>query len=384
VPLQAGKKYSLKFVDLDSSGDARARLCWSGPGLPKSVIPRGQLFARSLLPEHAANIATNRGLLATYYKGADFTGETLTRVDPGIDFNWSDQDPAPGFTRANFSVRWSGQFKADYSEEYALYALADEPVRVWIDGKLLIDRSDQTWLGESKESLSLAAGEKYRLRLETRSSSGGAVARLMWSSASVPKATIPPTHLFPSVPTPTPALNPSAEAMEKTPPGIILRSGAFIACTVEKATETSIPVSGLFKNNPITTVNVARILCQALSPAMAARMVPGRKGVLLAKGDFVDGEFRGLDGDQVKVSSVLFGLRSYDARKEVLAVALREASATAAPYEIQLRDRSVLQAVSIAFERGTLVVRDSIVGTLRVPAGELATIERRASGGPGK
>jgi len=107
--------------------------------------------------------------------------------------------------------------------------------------------------------------------------------------------------------------------------------------------------------------------------------VPGRKGVLLAKGDFVDGEFRGLDGDQVKVSSVLFGLRSYDARKEVLAVALREASATAATYEIRLRDRSVLQAVTIAFERGALVIRDSILGTLRVPVGELAAIELRAS-----
>ena len=93
----------------------------------------------------------------------------------------------------------------------------------------------------------------------------------------------------------------------------------------------------------------------------------------------MDGEFRGLDGDQVKVSSVLFGLRSYDARKEVLAVALREASATAAPYEIQLRDRSVLQAVTIAFERGALVIRDSILGTLRVPVGELAAIELRAS-----
>src|SRR6266542_208579 len=382
VALEAGKKYPLKFLDFDSSAQAQARLCWSGPGVPKSIVPRGRLDARGMGPDHLANITTNRGLLATYYHGSEFGGATFTRIDPVVDFNWSDQDPAPGIARTNFSVRWSGQLKADYSEEYTLYTLTDEPVRVWVEDKLLIDRSEQTWLAESKESLALVAGEKYRLRLETRSTSGGAVAKLIWSSASTPKATIPPTHLSPSRPTPT--RQPSSESSDKTPPGVVLRSGAFIAGAVEKASETSIRLSGLLKQNPITTVNVARILCQPLSPAMAARLVPGRTGVLLAKGDFVDGEFRGLDRGRVEISSVLFGRHSYDAKREVLAVALRPAIPTAAPYEIQLRDRSILQGSSISLELDALVIHDSILGAVRVPASELAAIQRHAPAPSGK
>src|SRR5262249_15376853 len=155
-------------------------------------------------------------------KGTSFGGETFTRVDPVVDFSWSDQDPAPGFSRTNFSVRWSGQLKADYSEEYTLYTMTDESVRVWVEEKLLIDRAGQTWLAESREALPLAAGEKYRLRIETQSTSGAAVAKLLWSSASTPKATIPPTHLSPFWP--GGGRGSSSDAPDKTPAGVLLSS----------------------------------------------------------------------------------------------------------------------------------------------------------------
>jgi hypothetical protein len=115
---------------------------------------------------------------------------------------------------------------------------------------------------------------------------------------------------------------------------------------------------------------------------MAERIVAGRAGVLLTKGDFVDGEFRGLEGDRVKVSSVLFGLRSYDTRKDVLAVVLRDIGVSSSAYEVRLRDQSILQAAIITFERDALGIQDSMLGTLRVPIDELASIQRRVPAAP--
>jgi hypothetical protein len=232
-------------------------------------------------------------------------------------------------------------------------------------------------LSETKGGIPLAAGERYDLRLQVQSRSGNPVAGLMWSSASVSKTNVPATHLFPSKA--APARGPAPNDGGKTPPGLVLRNGAFLAGTVATASETSIRAASAFGNKPLSTINVARIFCQPMSKAMEARIVPGRAGVLLAKGDFVDGEFRGIEEGQVKLSSILFGTRAFDAKKEVLAVALREISPAPANYEIQLRDQSHFPAGAVTFERDALVIQDPVLGVVRLPAGDLAVLRQRGS-----
>jgi hypothetical protein len=303
-------------------------------------------------------------------------------VYPVINFNWTDRDPAPGISRSNLSIRWSGQILADHTEEYTFYTLSDERVRLWIDRKLLIDRPEQAWLMENHEGIALAAGDKYDILMETQSRSGGTVARLMWSSASIAKTNVPASHLFPS--RSTLARDAALDSGDKMPAGLLLRSGTFVGCTVEKATETSIRASGLLKDLPVSTVNVARILCHPLSKDMEARIVPGRPGLLLSKGDFVDGDFRGMENGRVKVSSILFGLRSYDARREVLAVSLRDPSGAGASVEVRLRDQTMVRSADLRLETGALVIREPAVGTLRIPEGDLDSIRRRVPAAPPK
>jgi hypothetical protein len=376
VSMEAGKKYPLKLTYFDWTGGARVRLLWSGPGVAKSVVvPKERLYAKNFSPVHSASIETNRGLLGTYYQDSEFGGATSSRVDPSIDFNWSGRDPLPGISRSNLSVRWSGQIKADYSEEYTFHLLADQRAQLWIDDKLIIDRADQSWLSETKGGIPLVAGERYNLRLQAQSRSGNPVVGLMWSSASLSKTNVPANHLFPSKAAPVHGAAPSDGG--KLPPGLVLRNGAFLAGAIEAASETSIRAAGAFRNKPLSTINVARILCQPLSKAMEARIVPGRAGVLLDKGDFVDGNFLGIEDGQVKVSSILFGTRSFDAKKEVLAVALHDVSPAPANYEIRLRDQSLLPAAAVTFGRDALVVQDSILGMVQLPAGELALIQQR-------
>jgi hypothetical protein len=377
LSMEAGRKYPLRLAYFDWTGSARVRLLWSGPGVPSSILPKERLYAKGFGPAHAASITAQRGLLGTYYKDAEFGGATRSRVDPTIDFNWAGRDPLPGFSRSNLSVRWSGQIRADHSEEYTFHLLADQRAQLWIDDKLIIDRGDQSWLSETKGGLALVAGERYDLRLQWQTRSGNAAAKLMWSSASVSKTNVPAAHLFPSKA--APARGPAPGDGGKTPPGLVMRNGAFLAGAIEAASETSIRAGGAFKNQPLSTINVARILCQPLSKAMEARLVPGRAGVLLARGDFVDGDFHGIEGGQVKVGSILFGTRSFDAKKEVLAVALREVSPAPGNFEIRLRDQSFLPAGAVTFERDALVLRDPLLGTVRLPSAELAMLQQRGA-----
>lgn len=379
VSLEAGKRYPLKLVLVNAAGSARAQLSWSGPGISKRIVPKGRLYGKSLLPAHAASITSGSGLLGTYFGSAEFSGPSSTRVDPIINFVWSDRDPLPGFARTNLSVRWTGQVKVEHSEEYSFYVVADERARLWVDGKPLINRTEQLWLSESKGSVPLVAGERYDIRMESSSTGGDAVAKLLWSSASTAKTNIPSSHLYPSTPPPGSNLGTGADA--KTPPGLLFRNGSFVACAVERATETSLRASGLLKTAPITTLNVARIVFQPISKGLEARMQAGRPGVLLAKGDFVDGDFRGFDGQRVKLSSILFGTRSYDVRKEAVAVVMRDVSASQVLFEVTMRDGSVLRPASIRLQPGQLSLQDSAVGALRIPVGEVAMIRRRASPG---
>ena len=131
------------------------------------------------------------GLQGDYYKGMNFENFVLTRTDPQINFNWSDGAPDPTVGPDQFSVRWSGEVEAAYSETYTFYTRTDDGVRLWVDGQQLVD----AWIGqmatEYSGELELVAGNTYSLVMEMYENSGGAVAELRWSSPSTPKQFIP-------------------------------------------------------------------------------------------------------------------------------------------------------------------------------------------------
>ncbi len=81
----------------------------------------------------------SHGLTATYYSSEDLTGSSVTRVDPMVDFDWGKSSPEPSIPADNFSARWTGRIEAEHTEPYTYYVIADEGVRLWIDGNLVID-----------------------------------------------------------------------------------------------------------------------------------------------------------------------------------------------------------------------------------------------------
>ena len=96
-----------------------------------------------------------------------------------------------------FSIRWTGFVQPQFSEEYTFCTNTDDGVRLWVDNKLLIDRWVTQSPTEYRGTIKLEAGRKYPIKMEYFEDTGGAMARLAWSSAGQPREVIPAARLFP-------------------------------------------------------------------------------------------------------------------------------------------------------------------------------------------
>ena len=133
------------------------------------------------------------GVKAEYFNNTSVSGEpALTRTDPGIDFNWGDPGgPGDPIGVDNFSVRWTADLEAPLTETFRFITTSDDGVRLWLDGKLLIDNWTDHGTTENVAVVNLVGGRIYALRMEYYESGGGAVASLAWESPSVSRQIIP-------------------------------------------------------------------------------------------------------------------------------------------------------------------------------------------------
>jgi hypothetical protein len=141
---------------------------------------------------------TGTGLSADYFSGTTLTTKLLTRTDAKVDFNWGSASPASGVPADNFSVRWTGQVSPRFSGSTTFYTVYDDGVRLWVNGQLLIDNWTNHGPTENSGSITLNAGTRYDLKLEYYEATGGATARLLWSSSCEAKGAIPTAQLYPA------------------------------------------------------------------------------------------------------------------------------------------------------------------------------------------
>ncbi|HZR79849.1 MAG TPA: PQQ-dependent sugar dehydrogenase [Candidatus Binatia bacterium] len=139
------------------------------------------------------------GLRAEYFADAALANVALTRTDPTVDFDWGSGSPDPRVPPDNFSVRWTGRVKPDFSETYRFYTTTDDGVRLWVNGKLVIDEWVDQPPTEWSGTVALTGGLAYDIKMEFYERLFGAVARLSWSSPSLPKETIPSSKLEPKL-----------------------------------------------------------------------------------------------------------------------------------------------------------------------------------------
>jgi PA14 domain len=142
------------------------------------------------------------GLRGDYFDGVELeagvTGTLdLRRVDATIDFDWGTGRPSLAVDDDYFSVRWTGQVMALFSEPYTFTTSTDDGVRLWVNGVLLIDRwMNQTAVIQSTP-IALVAGRRYDIKMEYFEATGTARAKLSWASTSQPMEIVPAACLFP-------------------------------------------------------------------------------------------------------------------------------------------------------------------------------------------
>lgn len=324
--------------------------------------------ASPLPATNASLVNATNGLLGLYFKTLDLTGAFHARIDSTIDFDWGVHSPAAGVNPGPFSVRWEGKLVPQFAEPYVFQTFTDDGFRLWVENKLV-----DMWRGQfflQSAPLMLRAGEQHDIRVEFHGAGGRARVKLFWSSPSTPRSVIPATQLLPAaVPTNAPLMLPE----EKVPPGVMMVGGSIIARRVHAADNTSIRFSDSAAEPALSTVNVARILFQPLPKETATRH-EGRTGLLLKNQDFIEGEFRGLAQDKIKMSSVLFGIKNYDVG-QVLTLVLRDLKPVPTKFTLKTRNESLFLVNRLRLEAGFIAVQDAALGGFSVPAPDLIELK---------
>lgn len=147
------------------------------------------------------------GLRGEYFNNQNLTNRVFTRVDPTVNFNYGDGSPDPRIANDSFSIRWTGQIEARFTERYTFTTTSDDGVRLYVNGQLIIDQWNNQAPTNFSGSINLEAGVRVDIRMEYYEAGGGAVARLRWRSASQASQIIPQSQLYAADVPPNPGAN---------------------------------------------------------------------------------------------------------------------------------------------------------------------------------
>ncbi len=160
---------------------------------PFSAITKADFQAGGVTPP-----APGHGLFGEYFQGRNLKTLLLTRTDPAIDYDWKDSLPHSALAPwgREFSIRWTGRLRPTRTDTYTLVTTTDDGVRLWLDGKLLIDRwIDQNGVN-SAAPIKLEKDHDYNLRVEYFNSINVASASLSWLTPTMPRQIIGPANLI--------------------------------------------------------------------------------------------------------------------------------------------------------------------------------------------
>ena len=210
ISMTAGQKVPIKLEYYENGGGAMAKLSWSGPGVGKQIVPQSNLYAEitNNPPPPTPPSGNGKGLQATYFNNMDFSGSSLSRIDPVIDFSWGGGSPDPQIGNDTYSARWEGLIEAPTSGSFTFYTTSDDGVKLWVNGQLIIDKWINQGPTEWTGTISMTAGQKVPIKLEYYENGGGAMAKLSWSGPGVGKQIVPQSNLYAETSSNSPTPNP--------------------------------------------------------------------------------------------------------------------------------------------------------------------------------
>jgi hypothetical protein len=97
----------------------------------------------------------------------------------------------------NFAARWTGRLDPPSSGAYHIAFVSDDGVRLWLDGKLVVENWSDHAPAEDQATVDLTEGRQVDLKVEYYQGGGGATARLKWTRPDDTTEVIPADRLRP-------------------------------------------------------------------------------------------------------------------------------------------------------------------------------------------
>ncbi|TKJ34668.1 MAG: hypothetical protein CEE38_17515 [Planctomycetes bacterium B3_Pla] len=144
-----------------------------------------------------------------------FQNVLLTRIDPGIDFQWGNGSPETGvINEDDFAVRWTGELEVPLTGRYAFKATTNDGVLLWVNGVEMADSWRPQGTEEQSGTIELVAGEFASIKMLFFATTGTALAELRWAHDLIPLEIIPAAAFSPPIRAGLP--NPLSQAVNVT------------------------------------------------------------------------------------------------------------------------------------------------------------------------
>jgi parallel beta-helix repeat protein len=169
----------------------------SSCGTPNATDTNGDSSPENAFQAKAQiNSAGGNGLNAEYFDTQNFSGPSLKRLEPNLNFNWANGSPASSIGPDTFSARYTGDLIAPSTGTYTFYATSDDGERLYIDGRPVLSDFETHWARTTSGTINLIAGKRVPIRLEYFENTEGASLKLEWSGPGVTRQVIPTAQLF--------------------------------------------------------------------------------------------------------------------------------------------------------------------------------------------
>lgn len=152
------------------------------------------------------------GLLAQYFDNQNFTGTSITRIDPVVDFNYGQGSPDPRIANDSFSARWTGRVRSSVSGLHTFATRSDDGARVYVDGMLVVNGWFDQGVTRHQGTIMLQANEFYEIVVEYYDGAFDGSMQLLWSGPGFDERIIPEANLY------TPATSVMPTVTLTTPP----------------------------------------------------------------------------------------------------------------------------------------------------------------------
>jgi hypothetical protein len=173
------------------------------------------------------------------------------------------------------------------------------------------------------------------------------------------------------------SLTPLPSSAQVLPAGVLLQGGSLLAGRVSHISlDPDKPDNGEFLRGDVK-VQISRSIIAGIImlPITRAQLADNsaKAGLVMRNGDTMDGDVSEISSEQISVSSVLLGLSTYQ-NSEVRACFTAPLQVKATPYEVRLRDGSILFATAITGDASGVQISDVSGLNLSVGPDDIAQI----------